>query len=98
MYPGCAVGTANKLQYAKPVVIQVGDEDTWTPAANCEQLKAMQGDPAMVELIVYPGARHSFDNPGKYRMALGKYPVGEHAASRDKAKERVGRFVEVSLK
>jgi hypothetical protein len=35
--------------------------------------------------------RQALDNPGKYR--IGKYPVGEHAASRDKATERVARFV-----
>jgi hypothetical protein len=35
--------------------------------------------------------RHALDKPGKYR--IGKYPVGEHAASRDKAKAGVARFV-----
>jgi dienelactone hydrolase len=93
MYPACGFATAAKLQFAKPVVIQVGDEDTWTSAAQCEQLKSMQAEGSNVEVTVYSGARHNFDNPGKYRLAMGKYPVGEHAASRDKARERVDRFV-----
>ena len=58
-----------------------------------EQLKSLQAEGSNVEVIVYGGARHSFDNPGKYRLAMGQYPVGEHAASRDKAKERIDRFV-----
>ena len=93
MYPACGFAAAAKLQFARPVVIQVGDEDTWTPAAACEQLKSLQAEGSNVEVIVYGGARHSFDNPGKYRLAMGKYPVGEHAASRDRAKGRVDRFV-----
>ena len=96
MYPSCQFALNGKLQYAKPVVVQIGDEDTWTPVAPCEQLKA--ANPAAIELIVYPGARHSFDNPGVYRLALGKYPVGEHAASRDKAHQRAERFIDELLR
>ena len=98
MYPACVLGVNGKAQFDKPVVVMVGGEDTWAPAAACEELKALQADASMMELTIYPGARHSFDNPGVYRMALGKYPVGEHAASRDKAKERIAQFIEQSLR
>lgn len=98
MYPTCNFGVNAKFQYEKPLLILIGDEDTWTPASACEQLKAAQTEPTGLELTVYPGARHSFDNPGVYRMALGKYPVGEHAKSRDLARERIARFVEQRLR
>lgn len=98
MYPTCNFGVNARFQYETPLLILIGDEDTWTPASACEQLKAAQTDPASVELTIYPGARHSFDNPGVYRMALGKYPVGEHAKSRDLARERISRFVEQRLR
>jgi dienelactone hydrolase len=94
MYPACAGAVRNQMQFDKPLVVLMGDADTWTPAAACQELKALQEHPSAMELTVYPGARHSFDNPGVYRLALGKYPVGEHAASRDKARERVAQFIE----
>jgi dienelactone hydrolase len=98
MYPVCALGVNAKMQFDKPFIVMVGDQDTWTPAAACEELKALQADPSAMELTVYRGARHSFDNPGVYRMALNKYPVGEHAASRDKARERIAQFIEQQLR
>ena len=98
MYPACSWGVSGKLQFEKPFLVFVGDEDTWAPAAACEQLKALQGNPTAMELTVYPGARHSFDNPGGYRMALGKFPVGEHAKSRDLARERIDKFIEQHLR
>ncbi|UUX95438.1 dienelactone hydrolase family protein [Aquabacterium sp. J223] len=97
LYPACQVG-AGRLQFGKPTVIMVGDEDNWTPAAACQTLHAAQKQPEHLDLIVYPGARHSFDNPVPYALALRKYYVGEHAASRDKARERVAAFVEAVLK
>ena len=98
MYPACVFGVNGNAQFDKPFIVMVGEEDTWTPAGPCQELKTLQAEPSTMELTVYPGARHSFDNPGAYRMVQGKYPVGEHAASRDKARARVAQFIDQQLR
>ena len=48
-----------------PTLILVGALDDVTPSADCERLAQRQaGEGADVRLVVYPGARHGFDNPG----------------------------------
>jgi dienelactone hydrolase len=98
MYPACVFGTATNVRVAKPVLILIGDDDNWTPVAQCEALKAAQSDPSRIEIVVYPGAGHSFDNPVRKMLVFGKYNVGEHPASRDKARERVAQWVDAVLK
>jgi dienelactone hydrolase len=94
MYPGCNV----KVRLAKPVLVMIGSEDNWTPPANCEALKAAQPDQSKLDIIVYPGGAHAFDNPVKPAMALGKYKVGEHPQSRDKARMRIAEWIDKVLK
>jgi dienelactone hydrolase len=98
MYPACVFGNVAKVRLAKPTLILIGADDNWTPVAECEKLRAAQSDKSRLELIVYPGAAHSFDNPVKATVVLGKFKVGEHPASRDKARERVGQWVDAVLK
>jgi len=57
-YPPCANEAGSSLKI--PTLILVGANDDVTPAADCERLAA--GQPG-VKLVVYPGARHGFDNP-----------------------------------
>jgi dienelactone hydrolase len=66
-YPVC--------QYASgittgPVLVLVGDKDDWTPSSSCEAMAAgrselgaprMPGDRSSIELVVYPGVHHDFD-------------------------------------
>ena len=66
-YPVC--------QYASgittgPVLVLVGDKDDWTPSASCAAMAAgrselgaprTSGDRSSIELVVYPGVHHSFD-------------------------------------
>jgi len=66
-YPVC--------QYASglttgPVLVLVGDKDDWTPSSSCEAMVAGRselgaprtpGDRSSIELVVYPGVHHSFD-------------------------------------
>ncbi len=98
MYPACVFGTATNVRVGKPVLILIGDDDNWTPVSHCEALKAAQSDPSRIEIIVYPGAGHSFDNPVRKMLVFGKYNVGEHPASRDKARARVAQWVDAVLK
>ncbi|MGD9943613.1 MAG: dienelactone hydrolase family protein [Burkholderiaceae bacterium] len=98
MYPACVFATFTKVRLIKPVLALIGDDDNWTPVAQCETLKAAQTDPSLMEIVVYPGAGHSFDNPVRKTLLFGKYNVGEHPASRDQARERVSRWVDEVLK
>jgi dienelactone hydrolase len=66
-YPVC--------QYASgittaPVLVLVGDKDDWTPSSSCEAMAAGRselgaprtpGDRSSIELVVYPGVHHDFD-------------------------------------
>jgi dienelactone hydrolase len=64
-YPGCI--ELNKTKYVNrlPLLMQLGEKDDWTPAKNCVAMaKAAAGrGAAPIELDVYPGAYHAFDNP-----------------------------------
>jgi len=57
IYPGCN----DKMNtIALPLLILSGEKDDWTPAAACQALQAT-GAPQL-EVVVYPGASHGFDN------------------------------------
>jgi dienelactone hydrolase len=66
-YPVCQFATG--LMTA-PVLVLIGDADTWTPSADCEAMVEGRtglgaprgpGDRSSIELVIYPGAHHSFD-------------------------------------
>ena len=98
MYPGCIRALNSKVRLSKPVLVMVGSEDTAALPADCEALQAAQPDKGNLELIVYPGAVHEFDNPVRPYLLLGKYKGGEHAPSREKARARVAQWIETILK
>jgi len=66
-YPVC--------QYASgittgPVLVLIGDADDWTPSSSCEAMVSGRtelgaprtpGDRSLIELVIYPGAHHGFD-------------------------------------
>ena len=61
-YPFCGMDLTNE-RLATPLLIQIGAEDDWTPAAPCvEAAENLQGREQPVEIHVYPGARHGFDS------------------------------------
>ena len=89
-----------------PLLVLVGAEDVWTPAAPCKELldgAAARG--AKVTVQIYPGAYHDFDWPNmgrhkspNYRTAAGVVPIqGTDPAARQDAFSRVpvflGRFL-----
>ena len=65
-YPPCANQPDARLDMA--TLILVGELDEVTPAADCRRLAERQTGSG-VRLVVYPGARHLFDDPA---FALGK--------------------------
>jgi dienelactone hydrolase len=69
-YPPCANEGGEIL--AIPTLILIGGQDLVTPAGDCEKLVNSQPD-RRAKLVVYPGARHGFDNPS---FAGGKRALG----------------------
>jgi dienelactone hydrolase len=83
-YPPCANVSGQTL--AIPTLILVGEQDAVTPAADCEKLVAIQPDKG-ARIIVYPGARHGFDNPsyGGGKRVLGMALAYDRAAAAQSA-------------
>lgn len=94
-YPYCIADRT----YPVPLLVLIGEADDWTPVSECRKLEQLnrerQND---VELIVYPGAFHAFDNPSVgagfyFPGASGQrhwlqYDAGAHADAR----KRIVRF------
>ena len=102
-YPWCEPGFAYAL--ARPVLLLVGSEDDWTPADRCRDLHELAGratEGPAVELVVYPGAHHSFDLPmqGPYLvdgMAGRKHTVQGNDRARRDSQERMLKFFQQHL-
>ena len=61
-YPFCGFDISSE-RLASPLLIQIGSEDDWTPAAPCvEAAEALRANGQPVDIHVYPGARHGFDS------------------------------------
>ncbi len=103
-YPGCTDSVRNGYQPNTALTFFLGADDDWTPPAPCialaQQLQAQQTGPKQaVELNVYPGAVHDFDNPLPgvrqrpeipSRLVPGKgVSSGQNLAARQASWERV---------
>jgi alpha-beta hydrolase superfamily lysophospholipase len=45
-----------------PMLILIGSNDDWTPPKPCQEFANEGSNPKFVQMHVYPGATHSFDN------------------------------------
>ena len=88
MYPWCQY----RPSFYAPFLIVIGSADDWTPAERCEIFRTVEG----VQLEVYEGAYHSFDEPGPARSYLGHTLGYDHVAT-VKAKKRVQEFLAKNL-
>jgi dienelactone hydrolase len=64
-YPGCRTPLqTGRWRSRLPLLILIGADDDWTPAAPCADLAA-QAEAAgeNVDIIIYPKAYHDFDHP-----------------------------------
>jgi len=80
-----------------PTLILIGDQDDWTSASWCQQMVAdpdRKGSP--IDLVVYPGAWHSFNYPGPPRQYLGHHIEYDPTATAD-AWSRVRHFLHETL-
>lgn len=111
-YPGCRTLSRAKTPYRPyaPLLILSGGADDWTPAPPCTDLiDIATGEGAQAEIVVYPGAHHSFDRvnlPVRYRPNVRNLnkpdrlgaTVGEHPEAREAAIRRTREFFAQTLK
>ena len=87
-YPGCkpSLERTDWLPPTVPLHILIGESDDWTPANECIELarKAEQAG-APIELTVYPGAFHDFDDP---TMTVH---IRDHVATTTSGRATIGR-------
>jgi dienelactone hydrolase len=90
-----------------PTLILIGELDDWTPAAECRNMaegrddygiSRHKGDGLPIQLIVYPGAYHSFDSPSLHE---GVDYFGHHLqfnpAASDQSVDDLRRFLYATI-
>jgi dienelactone hydrolase len=87
-YPYCRADA----KFSVPTLILIGDKDDWTPVDLCQSIKGKRN----VELVVYPGVTHAFNQPG-VRDVLGHHLVYDEAATAD-AQSRAEAFLTAHLR
>lgn len=76
-YPYCNTVFPEMSRVSGPVRIHAGELDDWTPARPCVDLaRSLKAAGQDVEITVYPGAHHSFDNIGRPVMYLARVDNG----------------------
>lgn len=102
-YPGCRSELRSATyRPSAPLMILVGANDDWTPAAPCRDLAARF--PEEIKLIVYPDSWHDFDaldRPVRLRSGLATPPsgtgqahTGTNAVARQDAFRTVPAFID----
>ena len=103
-YPGSCNAERQPSDWTSriPLLVLMGAEDVWTPAAPCKSfLDSSIARGAPIEMQIYPGAYHGFDAPNQYRLELPQYRtragvvpiVGTDPAGRQDALARVPAFL-----
>ncbi len=89
-YPGCLI---RLLRLNAPLLILIGEEDDWTPAARCRRMEVEPETSHQFTLKIYPGAYHEFDRPDRNAdVYLGHRLERHHEAAHD-AEQPVQRFL-----
>ncbi|MEN9670841.1 MAG: hypothetical protein RL018_1118 [Pseudomonadota bacterium] len=107
-YPGCAESRKNNYRPNAPLTLFLGADDDWTPPIPCiDMAKQLQADKYAIELNVYEGAVHDFDNPvgtvvERKNIPSRLYPgqgvkAGAHPAAREKAYARLKDILKAAL-
>jgi dienelactone hydrolase len=107
-YPGCrtVLEKASKGEWVSrvPLLILIGEADSWTPVAPCRELVALaQREGQRIRIVTYPNAVHDFDHPSlpirrRGNLAFtadnsGEALVGTEPAARADAIVRVSDFL-----
>jgi dienelactone hydrolase len=88
-YPAC-------LEAGSPMttdtLILIGDADDWTPAENCRRwVTRAQTNGHVLDLKIYPGARHAFDGTLPLRSYFG-HMLGRDDIAAPLAEAEVKKF------
>lgn len=96
LYPFCP---AVAPPLATDVKIFIGDADDWAAASRCHALVEKYGAeaPHRPSLVVYPGARHSFDAKAPDRVYFGHRLVHDPKATADTI-EQTRKFLDDHLR
>lgn len=108
-YPGCSDAKKNGYRPNTSLTLFLGADDDWTPPIPCIELaKQLQIDKYPVELNVYDGAVHDFDNPVggvkerkdvPSRLHPGRgVMAGANPAAREKAYARLKEILYTQLR
>jgi dienelactone hydrolase len=80
-YPGCEARDPPGRPLETDTLILIGDADDWTPVARCTRWRdEVQTAGHVLQMKVYPGARHGFDAPLGPHWYAGHY-VGQDPAA-----------------
>jgi dienelactone hydrolase len=92
VYGSCAPDV--KRPVVVPLLILIGANDDWTLPKPCEDFAREGTNPALVQIHVYPGATHSFDNAALVtaQHSHGHWMVYDASATAD-ARQRVVEFL-----
>lgn len=95
-YPVCAV---HESDATVPTLILVGALDDWSPAERCrKRIANLSGKGPPVELNVYPGARHDFDDEAMTRPKTVFGHVEEYnAAAAEQSIASIKDFLQAHL-
>ena len=89
-YPACGLHGAFDAGYRPYAAVRVlsGDADEEVSASRCEALVARsRAAGSLIDMVIYPGATHDFDDPGRKRQS-----VEANALARDNARATRDRF------
>ena len=64
-----------------PTLVLIGEQDSWTPANQCQELADGVADESKLSLKVFPGAHHLFDHPGIDMRELGHVIRSDESAT-----------------
>lgn len=106
-YPGCLELSKKRYKATVPLLMQLGEKDDWTPSRYCLRLTdAVKKAGAPIEVDVYKGAYHAFDNPaGTVRerstsntSGTRTVHVGRNAEAAEQAMARTRAWFAAALK
>jgi dienelactone hydrolase len=91
-YPDCR--GLQPWKAAVPILMLLGGDDDMTPAALCQEVAKNVAAPAIVKIVVYPGALHGFDVPElPAKKRYGFATIGYHPDAAAAARKEMEQFL-----
>ena len=93
-YPGCGMDAIKGAYHAyAPMLLMIAGDDEEVSPKRCEEFaKRARADGNDLEVVVYPGAAHNFDDPSKSKQSI---PANQQAT--EDAMRRAEAFFEIHL-